>query len=83
MVCEGLTSRLEVAKEILGVLGLESKVKIQEVTSDYFKEEYFAERPPSERLINRKLALRKLNRMRDWRVALRDYLTDAYTEYLE
>jgi dTDP-4-dehydrorhamnose reductase len=83
MVCEGLTSRLEVAKEILAVLGLKSEVIIHEVTSDYFKKEYFAERPPSERLINRKLALRGLNQMRDWRVALRDYLTEAYTEYLE
>jgi dTDP-4-dehydrorhamnose reductase len=83
MVCEGLTSRLEVAREILRILDLESKVTIHEVSSDYFKKEYFAERPPSERLINRKLVLRGLNRMRDWRVALREYLTDAYKEYLE
>lgn len=83
MVCEGLTSRLDVAREILRVLNLESEVTIHEVSSDYFKNEYFAERPPSERLINRKLALRELNRMPDWRVALRDYLADDYKGYLE
>jgi len=83
MVCENLTSRLDVAREILRVLNLESEVTIHEVSSDYFKSEYFAERPPSERLINRKLALRGLNRMRDWRVALREYLSDDYKGYLE
>lgn len=83
MVCENLTSRLDVAREILRILDLESKVAIHEVSSEYFKSEYFAERPPSERLINRKLALRGLNRMRDWRVALREYLNDQYRGYLQ
>jgi dTDP-4-dehydrorhamnose reductase len=82
MVCEGLTSRLEVAKEILRVLGIEDAVTVHEVSSDHFSREYFAERPPSERLINRKLALRGLNHMRDWRSALKDYLGDAYKGYL-
>ena len=83
LVCDNLTSRLDVAREILRVLDLESEVKIQEVSSDYFKSEYFAERPPSERLINRKLELRGLNRMRDWHIALREYLNDAYKGYLQ
>ena len=40
-------------------------------------------RPPSERLITRKLDLRGLNIMRDWRVCLDEYLADAYAGYLE
>jgi dTDP-4-dehydrorhamnose reductase len=83
MVCEGITSRLEVAREIIALLGLESDVKITEVTSDYFKAEYFAERPPSERLINRRLNLRNLNTMRHWKVGLREYLQGYYGDYLE
>ena len=83
MVCEGITSRLEVAREIIGLLGLERDVKIAEVTSDYFKAEYFAERPPSERLINRRLNLRNLNTMRHWKVGLREYLECCYRDYLE
>jgi dTDP-4-dehydrorhamnose reductase len=83
MVCEGITSRLEVAREIIGLLGLERDVKIAEVTSDYFKAEYFAERPPSERLINRRLNLRSLNTMRHWKVGLREYLQAYYGDYLE
>ena len=83
MVCEGITSRLEVAREIIGLLGLERDVKITEVTSEYFKAEYFAERPPSERLINRRLNLRNLNTMRHWKVGLREYLEGYYGDYLE
>ena len=82
MVCEGVTSRLEVARELLNIIGLNKKIKIIEVTSDFFKKEYFAERPPSERLINTKLKLRGLNLMRDWRVALKEYLENYYQNYL-
>ncbi len=83
MVCGGLTSRLEVARELLRAMGLEERVRITEVQSDHFAQEYFAARPASERLVNRKLELRGLNRMRDWRVALREYLGTAYAGYLE
>jgi len=82
MVCEGETSRLDVAKELLHILNLEKKIKIEEVSSDFFQEEYFAVRPPSERLINKKLELRGLNMMRDWRVALKKYLQTYYENYL-
>ncbi|MGE0312101.1 MAG: NAD(P)-dependent oxidoreductase [Lautropia sp.] len=82
MVCEGVTSRLEVAHELVSVLGLADRVRIRPVDSAYFSEEFFAPRPDSERLVNRKLALRGLNTMRDWRVALREYVQDAYRDYL-
>ena len=83
IVCEGITSRLEVTKEIIKLTGLQESVKIVEVTSDYFKKEYFAERPPSERLINRRLDLRNLNSMRHWEIGLREYLDIYYKHYLE
>lgn len=83
MVCGGQTSRLEVAGELLKLLGLQHTVKITSVSSDYFKEIYFAQRPPCERLINRKLELRNLNLMQDWRVALKQYLDQYYKEYLD
>ena len=83
MVCGGETSRLEVSQELLKILGLENEVKIAIVNSDHFKEEYFAERPPSERLVNKKLELRKLNLMRNWKDSLKEYISDYYQGYLE
>jgi dTDP-4-dehydrorhamnose reductase len=83
MVCDGITGRLEVAQELIKVLGLESEVKVTPVDSDYWKAEYFADRPLSERLINRKLQLRGLNMMRDWRVCLAEYISTYYQGYLK
>jgi dTDP-4-dehydrorhamnose reductase len=83
MVCSGVTSRLEVAHHLIGTLGLADKVKITPVSSEYFAAEYFAARPPSERLVTKKLDLRGLNIMRDWRVCLDEYLADAYAGYLD
>jgi dTDP-4-dehydrorhamnose reductase len=82
MVCGGLTSRLAVTSELLNVLDIGELVKITEVDSLYFKNEYFAERPESERLVNRKLDLRGMNTMRDWRVTIKNYICDYYERYL-
>lgn len=83
MVCGGVTSRLEVARELVRIVGLESRITITEVTSEYFSREYFAVRPASERLVNCKLDLRGLNRMRDWRISLGEYMETAFAGYLD
>lgn len=83
MVCGGVTSRLEVAQELVSFLGMQKEISVTEVSSDYFKREYFAERPPSERLINQKLNLRGLNLMRHWKEGLREYLAADYHGYLD
>lgn len=77
-VCAGQTSRLAVAKELVKLLNVESRVSIIPVHSDFFKEQYFAERPASERLITMKLNLRKVNEMRDWKVALKEYIQEYF-----
>lgn len=83
MVCGGQTSRLEVAGELLNLLGLSDTVKITTVKSDYFKDVYFAERPPCERLVNCKLNIRQLNLMQDWRAALKQYMDQYYNGFLD
>jgi len=83
MVCAGVTGRYEVTEELIKVLGMMDKVRITPVQSDFWKEEYFAERPASERLINKKLELRGLNRMRDWRICLAEYIENYYQGYLD
>jgi len=83
MVCGGQTSRLEVAEELLNILNLKDIIKLNVVTSEYFKDIYFAERPPCERLDNRKLRIRNANLMRDWKIALKDYINTYYKNYLK
>lgn len=83
MVCGGETGRFEVAEELVRVLDLEDRISVSAVSSDYFAKEYFAARPPSERLINYKLNLRDMNLMRDWKISLQEYIDDYYRGYLD
>ncbi len=82
MVCEGVTSRLEVAEQLVVELGIADQVRINPVSSEFFSREFYAPRPDSERLINRKLHLRGLNSMSDWRSALKAYVDRDYRHYL-
>ena len=83
MVCARETSRFEVGEKLVEYLGLSDQLKITLVTSDYFREEYYAERPASESLVNKKLELRGVNKMRGWKVSLQEYLTNYYQGYLD
>jgi dTDP-4-dehydrorhamnose reductase len=72
-VCEGSCSRFDVAEEFVRLLGLSGKIGINKVSSDFFRHEYFAPRPRSEKLINMKLKARGLDLMRDWKICLQEY----------
>jgi dTDP-4-dehydrorhamnose reductase len=80
-VCKGSASRYDVAVEMLHILGLQDRVKINIVPSDFFNGEYFAPRPASEKLLTTKLDRLGLNVMRPWQECLREYLTEEYKEY--
>jgi dTDP-4-dehydrorhamnose reductase len=64
-------------------LGINGTVKINDVGSDYFQKEYFAPRPASERLINARLTAEGLDIMKDWKTALSEYLSEAYSSYIK
>ena len=83
MVCTGTTSRLNVAKELCKIINLKKKIKINEVDSNYWKKIYFAKRPYSERLINKKLNMEKLNIMRNWKICLKEYINNYYKNYIK
>lgn len=83
MVCGGETGRLEVAQELVRLLKLENTVRVAPVSSEYFAKEYFAPRPACERLVNYKLKLRGMDLMRDWRLALHDYVRDYFADYVK
>ena len=82
MVCEGNTSRLEVTKEIINILKLKEKIKINEVESSFFSKKFFAERPKSENLINSALNKKGLNLMRPWKETLKEYINKYYLDYI-
>ncbi len=79
-VCEGSCSRYDVAVEFISLLGLSDSIKVTRVNSDYFKNEYFAPRPASEKLLNTKLTLRGINHMRNWKVCLSEYSQEFKNE---
>lgn len=79
-VCGGETSRLEVACELVRLLGLDQMVEVIPVSSDHYARDYHAPRPASERLVNYKLALRGMNHMRDWRICLADYVREHFAD---
>ncbi len=72
-VCHGTASRYDVAVAFVELLGLADHVEVVPVTSDHFAETYFAHRPPSEQLVNDRLAALGLDTMRHWRDALAEY----------
>jgi len=82
MACEGNTSRYEVTEEILKILNLKNSIKLTKVNSDYFSKVFFAKRPNSENLLNKKLNKKGLNLMRPWRDTLKEYLENSYSSYL-
>lgn len=82
LVSTGQTSRFEVAAELLNILKLQNEIELIPVKSDFFKDEFFAERPSSERLINKKLELRELNLMRPWQESLNEYIKKSYKNFL-
>jgi len=82
LVCSGLTSRIEVVNYLLLLLNRKDIV-INEVDSTYFQKEYFALRPDNERLLNYKLNLLNKNIMRNWKLALTDYVNSSYAAFIK
>jgi dTDP-4-dehydrorhamnose reductase len=72
--CDGGGSRADVARFILEKLNLSDKIKVKEVDSTYFKQNYFATRPRSEKLINIELKKIAPHLTRDWQICLDEYL---------
>lgn len=72
--CDGGASRADTARFLLECLGVADTVSVKEVSSDFFKDNYFAPRPFSERLINTELKRIAPQLTRDWRECLAEYV---------
>jgi dTDP-4-dehydrorhamnose reductase len=80
-VCRGTATRYDVAKEILQVIN-RPDIELIEVSSDFFKEEYFAPRPPSEMMVNENLNRIDLNIMRTWQASLKEYVHNHFSHVI-
>jgi dTDP-4-dehydrorhamnose reductase len=78
MVCRGAGTRYEVAKEIVKICGYEGDVEVKGVESSHFSKEFWVARPECEMLLNQGLERLGINMMRDWRVAITEYLHRDY-----
>ena len=74
MVSPGSCSRYEMAQAIVEILGVD--VEVRPASSLFFASTFFAPRPTSEVMENFVLTLEGKNTMRDWRVALEEYLKE-------
>lgn len=70
--CAGATTRFEVAKEFISLLGLDGKVLVAPARS-YMFPDYAAPRPATEVLDCSLLQAMTANRMRGWKESLADY----------
>jgi dTDP-4-dehydrorhamnose reductase len=75
MASHGSASFFEVAKEIVGALGLEKQISVSETDASIFAEREAAARPRSVIMRNRRLEREGLDRQRLWSSALKDYLS--------
>lgn len=72
--CEGGGNRHDVALSLVDFLGLGKEVTAREVDSSFFKENYFAVRPRSEKLTNVELKKVGPHLTREWKECLQEYL---------
>lgn len=77
MVCKGSGTRFEVAKEIVRICGY-SDVEVKGVDSSHFEKQFWVPRPDCEMLLNQGLERLGINLMRDWRVAIEEYIRRDY-----
>ncbi len=81
LACKGKATRFDVAKRILSTLGRDD-ISLKPVTSDYFKQEYFAPRPLSEEMRNYVLELRGADEMPRWEDAVDEYLKTQFSSFI-
>lgn len=72
--CDGGGNRHDVALALIDSLGLGKEVTAREVDSSFFKENYFATRPRSEKLTNIELKKVGPHLTRNWQECLSEYL---------
>ncbi len=82
MACHGDTSRHEMMKHILTLLGKDTEA-IEPVSSEFFKKDFPVQRATSERMINKNLQFKNLDNMGNWKDSLKHYIENEWRELYE
>lgn len=82
MSCHGEASFYELAVKIVEYLGLDSRIIVNQVSSEQFNSKEPAKRPLKAIFDNEKLIADGMDIQRDWQVALKEYLSDPYFKKL-
>lgn len=82
MACHGDTTRHEMMKHILTLLGKDPNA-IEPVSSEFFKKDFPVQRATSERMVNKNLQSKNMDNMGHWRDSLKHYIENEWAELYE
>ncbi|MGV8131568.1 MAG: SDR family oxidoreductase [Candidatus Pacearchaeota archaeon] len=82
MACHGDTTRHEMMKHILTLLGKDPNA-IEPVSSEFFKKDFPVQRATSERMVNKNLQSKNMDNMGHWKDSLKHYIENEWAELYE
>ena len=82
MASLGSCSFFELSKKIVKYLKLSNKIKIKKISAKILSKKEFAKRPSSLIMNNKRLIREGLNRQRNWKLSLKEYLSQKYFKNL-
>jgi len=78
MASLGSCSFFELTKKIVEYLNLSKKIKIKKISTKILDKKEFSKRPSRLIMDNKRLIREGLNRQRNWKLSLREYLSQKY-----
>ena len=82
MASHGSCSFFELTYEILKILNITKIFNINKISAKILSEKEVAKRPLSLIMKNSRLDSEKLDRQRNWKISLKEYLKRPYFKYL-
>jgi dTDP-4-dehydrorhamnose reductase len=82
MASLGSCTFFELTKKIVDYLKLSKKIKIKKINAKILNKKELAKRPSKLIMNNKRLIREGLNRQRNWKISLKEYLTQKYFKNL-
>ena len=82
MASHGSCSFFELTKELIKILNIKNKFSVNRISANILSKREIARRPLSVIMNNNRLKKENLDRQRDWKIALKEYLKKPYFKKL-